>query len=179
MSRMLGIRARSMAISAVMLAALGSIALAAQDKYTVQVPDGLAFSEFRGYEHWEIVAASQSEEMIDVILANPTMIAAYKAGVPGNGQKFPDGSMIAKIHWTKKLNAEGFPVTVPDTLHDVDFIVRDSRRFPDSSGWGYAQFNYDAVSDKFTPEGRGADCGYSCHTAAAAKDYIFTAYPNR
>jgi hypothetical protein len=43
----------------------------------------------------------------------------------------------------------------------------------------YAQFNYDAASDTFTPNGRGANCGYACHTAAAAKDYIFTAYPKR
>jgi hypothetical protein len=179
MSRIPTIRVRTMAIGLVVLAGLSGITLAAQDKYAVQVPDGLAFSEFRGYENWEIVAASQSADMIDVILANPAMIAAYKAGVPGNGQKFPDGSKIAKIHWTKKMNAEGFPVTVPDTLHDIDFIARDSGRFPDTGGWGYAQFNHDAASDGFTPDGRGAKCGYACHTAAATKDYIFTAYPKR
>ncbi|HXJ01941.1 MAG TPA: cytochrome P460 family protein [Micropepsaceae bacterium] len=172
-------RAASAAALGIMLAALGGIALAAQDRYTVQVPGGLSFSAFRGYENWEIVAASQSTDMIDVVLANPAMIAAYKAGVPGNGQKFPDSSKIAKIHWTKKMNAEGFPVTVPDALHDIDFIERDSKKFADSGGWGYAQFNYDAPSDTFKPNGSGAKCGYACHTAAAAKDFIFTAYPKR
>jgi Cytochrome P460 len=146
----------------------------------VQVPDGLAFSEFRGYEDWQAVAVSQAGDTIDVILANPAMIGAYRAGVPGNGQHFPDGSKIAKIHWKAIKSAEApAPTTVPDTLHDVDFIAKDSKRFPDSGGWGYAQFNYDAASDTFTPEGSGAKCGAACHTIVAAKDYIFTAYPKR
>ena len=162
------------------LAFVGGWAISAQDKYTLQVPGGLAFSEFRGFEDWPTVAVSQSGDLIEVILANPVMIEAYRAGVPGNGKPFPDGSKLAKIHWNAKKSAEApAPTTVPDTLHDIDFMVRDSKRFPDTGGWGYAQFNYDAASDTFTPEGSGANCGHACHTIVAAKDYIFTAYPKR
>ena len=162
------------------LAALGGIALAAQDKYSVKVPNGLAFSEFRGYEDWRTVAVSQSGDLIEVILGNPVMIDAYRAGIPGNGKHFPDGAKMAKIHWKAKKSAEApDPTTVPDTLHDIDFMVRDSKRFADSGNWGYAQFNYDAASDMFTPDGSGSNCGYACHTIVAAKDYIFTAYPKR
>ncbi len=169
-----------MVIVAVVLAVLSGRAISAQDKYTVQVPNGLAFSEFRGYEDWQTVAVSQTEDLIEVILANPAMIDAYRAGVPGNGKHFPDGSKIAKIHWNAKKSAEApAPTTVPDTLHDVDFIERDSKTFPDTGGWGYAQFNYDSASGTFTPEGSGAKCGYACHTIVQAKDYIFTAYPKR
>jgi hypothetical protein len=169
-----------MVIIAAVLAVLGGAAISAQDKYTVQVPNGLAFSEFRGYEDWQTVAVSQTEGVLDVIVANPVMIDAYRAGVPGNGKHFPDGSKIAKIHWkaTKSTEAPA-PTMVPDTLHDIDFIERDSKRFPDSGGWGYAQFNYDPASDTFTPEGSGSNCGYACHTRVAAKDYMFTAYPKR
>ena len=93
------------------------VTLAAQDKYTVQVPGGLAFSEFRGYEDWQAVAVSQPEDKLNLILANPVMIDAYRAGVPGNGKPFPDGSKIAKIAWKSKQNAESpFAVNVPDTL---------------------------------------------------------------
>ncbi|MBS0639497.1 MAG: cytochrome P460 family protein [Proteobacteria bacterium] len=163
-----------------LIVTLATIAVAAQDKYAVQVPDGLAFSEFRGYEDWQTVAVSQTEGMIQVILANPVMIEAYRAGVPGNGKPFPDGSKIAKIHWTAKKSAEApAPTVVPDKLHDVDFIARDSTRFSDSGGWGYAQFNYDPASGAFSPEGRGTKCGAACHTIVASKDYIFTAYPPR
>jgi hypothetical protein len=170
----------AIAIIAVSLAILGGVAISAQDKYTVQVPNGLAFSEFRGFEDWQTVAVSQTEGVVDVILANPAMIDAYRAGVPGNGKPFPDGSKIAKIHWKAKKSTEApAPTMVPDTLKDVDFIERDSKRFPDTGGWGYAQFDYDPASDTFTPHGSGANCGYACHTIVAAKDYIFTSYPKR
>jgi hypothetical protein len=174
-----GLRAASTAVSVGMLAAVSGIALGAQDKYTVQTPDGLGFSDFRGYEKWEVMATSLGPDATAVILGNPAMIDALKAGIPGNGQKFPDGAKMAKIHWTKKMNAEGFPATVPDVLHDIDFMAKDNQRFAGSGGWGYAQFNYDAASDAFTPLGTGANCGYACHQAAAAKDYVFTAYPKR
>jgi hypothetical protein len=169
-----------MVIIAGVIAALGGKAISAQDKYAVQVPDGLAFSEFRGYEDWQTVAVSQTDELIAVIVANPVMIDAYRAGVPGDGKPFPDGSRIAKIHWNPKKSADApAPTTVPGTLHDVDFIEKDSKRFPDTGGWGYAQFNYDAASDTFKPDGSGTNCGHACHTIVTAKDYIFTAYPKR
>ena len=171
------------AFAAVVLTVLGGIALAQQqDKYTLKVPGGLAFAEFRGYESWEVVATSNSPnlKLVAVIHANPEMIAAYKAGIPGNGKPFPDGAKMAKIHWKAKRSAEApDPTTVPDTLHDIDFMVKDSKRFPDSGGWGYAQFNYDAASDTFTPDGSGSDCGHACHTIVKAKDYVFTAYGRR
>ena len=164
----------------VILAGLGGIALAAQDKYTVQVPDGIAFSDFRGFEAWQSVAVSQSGNMIEVILGNPAMIDAYSAGLPGNGRHWPEGAKMAKIHWMAKKSAEApDPTTVPDTLHDIDFMEKDSKRFADTGGWGYAQFNYNAASETFTPEGTGAKCGYACHTIVAAKDYVFTSYGKR
>jgi hypothetical protein len=170
----------AMATVAVPLAVWAGRAISAHDKYTVQVPGGLAFSEFRGYEEWQIIAVSQTGDLLVAILGNPEMIAAYQAGVPGNGKPFPDGAKMAKIHWNAKKSAEApAPTMVPDTLHDVDLMVRDSKRFADSGNWGYAQFNYDAASDTFTPLGTGAACGFACHTIVKAKDYVFTAYPKR
>jgi Cytochrome P460 len=175
----MGIAAAGAAI-AVVLAVLGGRAFSAQDKYTLQVPDGLAFSEFRGYEDWQVVSMAQTDEVLKLIVANPTMIEAYRSGVPENGTKFPDGSKIAKIQWIPKKSAEApFVVNVPDTLKDVFLIEKDSKRFPDTSGWGYALFNYDAASDTFTPDGKGSNCGYECHTIVATKDYIFHPYQKR
>ena len=169
----------TIAIPAVLLAVLGARAIPAQDKYTVKVPNGLAFTEFRGYEQWQVVAVSHAEPLIEVIVANPVMIDAYKAGVPGNGKPFPDGSKSAKIHWNAKKSAEApAPTIVPDTLHDVDFMVRDSKRFPNGA-WGYAEFDYAPASETFTPLGTGTDCGTACHTIVKAKDYVFTAYGKR
>ena len=165
---------------AVLITLLSGKAMCAQDKYTVQVPNGLAFSEFMGYEDWQVVAISQTNELMAVIVANPLMIDAYRAGIPDNGKPFPDGSKIAKIHWKPTKSAEApAPTTVPGTLDDVDFIERDSKRFPNTGGWGYAQFDYNETYDTFAPHGSGSDCGYACHTIVASKDYIFTAYPKR
>jgi len=66
------------------------------------VPDGLAFSEFKGYDKWEDVAVSETEGSVKAILGNPTMIRAYKEGIPDNGKPFPEGVKVVKIEWTKK-----------------------------------------------------------------------------
>jgi hypothetical protein len=177
-----------MVIVSVTLAVLGGSAISAQDRYTVQVPNGLAFSEFRSYEGWQVIGVSHSGDVLAVILGNPEMIKAYEAGVPGNGNPFPDGAKMAKIHWNAKQSAEApAPTAVPDTLHDVDFMVKDSKRFADSGGLGWGAFKYDTASDTFTPatlsdsppQGNDAKCGFACHTIVKAKDYVFTAYPKR
>jgi len=161
-------------------AVMGGLVLAAQDRYTLQVPNGLAFSDFRGYDTWQPVAVSQTEHGIKVIAANDAMIEAYRSGVPGNGKLFPEGSKIAKIEWTFKQNLESpYFVNIPDTLKSLSFIERDSKRFPNTHGWAYAQWEYDAASDTLKPSVEGAECGYSCHSKVAAQDYTYTAYPKR
>ena len=80
----------------------GGRAISAQDKYTLKVPNGLAFSEFRGYEDWSVIAISENGGKMAAILGNPSMIGAFKEGVPGNGHSFPDGAKMAKIHWIPK-----------------------------------------------------------------------------
>src|SRR5271163_4665213 len=175
------LRVVSRAVLGVTLAALSVSAFSAQDKYTLRVPDGLAFSDFRGYENWQVVAVSQTEELLKVMVANPVMIDAYRAGVPLNGKPFPDGSKIAKIEWKPKKNTEApFFVRVPDTLQDVFLIEKNGKKFPDTKGWAYAVFDYDPASDTFKPDPTGVvSCGFACHTGVASKDYIFTAYGKR
>jgi hypothetical protein len=185
-------KSRSMRISVgitVSLAILATgAAMSAQDRYTVKVPNGLGFAEFKGYETWQTINVSHSGPHLAVILGNPAMINAYKAGIPGNGKPFPDGARMAKIHWvaTKKETTPGQPL-VGGTLHDVDFMVKDSKRFADGGGWGYGAFRYDPASDSFTPattadqppQGNDARCGVGCHTVVKNQDYVFTEYPKR
>jgi hypothetical protein len=174
-----------LAIATAVLAVLGAIALFAQgqnnDKYSLKSPSGIAFSDFRGYEDWAVASCARTDEVLKVIVANPTMINAYKAGVPGNGQPFPDGSMIVKLQWKPKKSTEAqFAVDVPDVFKQAFVMEKDSKRFPKSGGWGYAVFNYDAASDKFTADPKSlSDCGNACHTAVKAKDYIFHPYQKR
>jgi predicted small secreted protein len=152
-----------------------------KDKYSLVSPGGIAFSDFRGYEDWAVVSSARTDEILKVIVANPKMIIAYKAGIPGNGQPFPDGSMIVKLQWTPKKSTEApFVVEVPDVFSQAFVMEKDSKRFPKSGGWGYAVFNYGAASDKFTADPKSlSDCGYACHTPVKAKDYIFHPYQKR
>jgi hypothetical protein len=183
----LGIAAAAAAV-AIMLAVSGGMAISAQDRYALQVPGGLAFSEFRGYEGWPVIAISENGGKMAVILGNPETIDAYKGGAPGNGKPFPDGAKIAKIHWIPKTQ-EAYPgqPMVPGTQHDVDFMVKDSKRFADSGGWGYAEFEYDPAAETFRPgteadsppQGHDAKCGFACHTIVKARDYLFTEYGSR
>jgi hypothetical protein len=170
------------------LCVLVTVSMGAQDKYSLKVPGGLAFSEFKGYESWQVISVSHNGSgILAAILGNPVMIKAFQDGAPGNGKPFPDGAKMAKIHWNPK-KLESFPsATVPGSQHDMDFMVKDSKRFADSGGWGYATFDYDAASDTFTPgtlaskppQGNDAKCGFACHTGVKARDYVFTDYQHR
>ncbi len=158
--------------------------LGAQDRYELVAPNGIAFSEVRGYEDWKVVAPSFRTDLTEVriILANDTMIDAYRSGVPENGQGFPDGSIIVKIGYSAP-KSESFPAAlVPGVLKRVEFIIKDGKRFPATAGWGYARFVYDPGKDLFTPYGKNAEFGqecFSCHTIVKGRDFIFTKYPKR
>ena len=127
------------ATATAVLAALSAAVYAQNklDKYSLKSPSGIAFSDFRGYEDWAVVSSARTDEVLKVIVANPTMIKAYKAGVPGNGQPFPDGSKIVKLQWKPKKSTEAtFVVDVPDVFTQAFVIEKDSKRFPKSGGWG-------------------------------------------
>ena len=167
-------------IISVSVVVLGATAVSAQDKYSLKTSSGIAFSDFRGYEDWSVVSSARTDEVLKVIVANPTMIKAYKAGVPGNGKPFPEGSKIAKLQWSFKKSTEAtFVVDVPDAPTQAFVIEKDSKRFPATGGWGYALFNHDVAAGKMTADPAPADCGHACHVAVKAKDYVFHPYQKR
>src|SRR6266404_1295728 len=135
------------------LATLGAFVYAQGkfDKYTLKSPSGIAFSDFRGYEDWAVLSSARTEQELKVIVANPAMIQASKAGSPGNGQPFPEGSKIVKMQWK----------------------LKKSKRFPNTGGWGYAVFNHDVKTGTMTADAAKADCGHSCHMTVKSKDYVF------
>jgi hypothetical protein len=183
----------SIAVLAVLGAAVGAAAGsgagrsgaeggAGDDKYSLKSPSGIAFSDFRGYEDWSVVSSARTDEVLKVIVGDPAMISAYKAGVPLNGQAFPEGSRIVKLQWKPMKSTEApFVVDVPDVFKQAFVMEKDSKRFPKTTGgWGYAVFNYDAATDKFTADASSlSDCGNACHTVVKAKDYIFHPYQKR
>ena len=158
------------------------IALTAQSGSDVRSPNGIALSEFKGYQEWRLIAPSVPSDGIKVILGNPAMVEAYR-DVITNGKPVPDGAAMAKIAWTAKPSPFLPGAMAPDTLRKVQFMLKDSKRFPDTDGWGYADFAYDAASGTFKPVGNGpgfarAAC-HQCHTRVRARDFVFTDFANR
>jgi hypothetical protein len=163
-------------------------AQATADKYALKVPGGLAFAEFKGFEGWQAISVSQNDSLLAIILGNKIMIDAFQAGYPDNGKAFPDGAKMAKLHYhPKKSEKAPSPTTVPGAMDDIDFMVKDSKRFADSGGWGYAAFMYDSATRTFRPAGlkdappqaNDAKCGAGCHTLVKNRDYVFTEYAAR
>lgn len=179
---------KSVLVGVSVAALAAGVAISAQDRYTVKVPGGLAFADFKGYEKWQVISISHNGEKLAVITGNPAMIKAFEDGAPGNGKPFPDGARMAKIHWVAKKNATapGTPL-VAGALHDVDFMVKDSKRYADSGGWGYGAFEYETATESFRPgntsdsppQANDAKCGFGCHTLVKDKDYVFTEFPKR
>ena len=180
-------KARHITVSGIVVAStlLVSVVVAGQDRFTLTSPDGIAFSEFRGYDAWPVISPSQIDTGVKAIVGNAVMIKAFSEGIPANGQPVPDGAVMAKIEWSSKNNPD-LPGagSVPDTLRNVGFMVKDAKRFPDTDGWGYAQFDYEAMSGTFKPLGSRpgfakAAC-HQCHTQfAKQRDFVFTRYGQR
>ena len=159
----------------------GSDLLVAQDRYELKAPNGISFSEIRGYENWEVVAPSYRTDKKEIryILGNETIVKTYKAGIPENGKPFTDGSILVKIAYSERKNPD-FPAALePDILQRVEFMMKDSKRFKDTGGWGYARFLYDVKTDTFKPYGKDPafeqEC-HQCHTIVKGRDFVFTRY---
>ena len=170
------------ATAAAVLAALGATVYAQDkfDKYSLKSPDGIAFSDFRGYEDWAVISSARTDQELKVIVGNPAIIKAFKAGAPGNGQPFPEGSKMVKMQWKLKKSTEApFVVEVPDTPTQAFVMEKNSKRFPKTGGWGYAVFNHEVATGKMTADPAKADCGHTCHVAVKNKDYVFHPYQTR
>ena len=155
-----------------------------QDRFTLTSPNGIAFSEFKGYDSWQVIAPSHLDSAVKTVVGNSVMIKAFSEGIPVNGLPVPDGAVMAKIEWSSKTNPD-LPgaAKVADTLKNVGFMVKDAKRFADTNGWGYAQFDYDAESGTFKPLGStrafAKTACHQCHTVVKARDYVFTRYAQR
>lgn len=173
-------------ISVIFLSALSTFIVAEdrQDKYSLKEPNGVAFSEIKGYETWQAVAPSYRTDKKEVrlILGNEDLVKAYKEGVPENGRPFPDGSILVKLAYSERKSGAFTAALEPDTLQRVEFMIKNSKRFKATNGWGYARFVYDAKTRTFTPYGKDAsfeqECN-ACHTLVKNRDYVFTGYAQR
>ena len=132
-------------------------------------PNGIAI--YPDYMSWKVVAPSYREDKghIRIITGNEIAVAALRAG----RKPLPDGSVLAKVAW-KAEKHPNFPVaTEPGAFVQVEFMVKDAKKYKDTGGWGFARF----VGNELKPYGKDAnfvaEC-FGCHIPVAKNDYLFT-----
>ncbi len=162
------------------VAVMGLGALAFASDWDLEAPTGLKFSVIKGYENWHVVATHYRTDKNELryIIGNPIAVEAYRQGM----KKFPDGSIIVKIGYSLKKNPDFEASVEPDVIQRVEFMIKDSKRFKDTAGWGFARFVYDAKTGKYKVFGKSPkdymQC-FSCHKLVERKDYVFTDYVKR
>jgi hypothetical protein len=131
--------------------------------YGVTIPDG--------YRQWELIAPAQEGKPFDelrVVVGNRTAIDAYRArSVP-----FPDGTILVKLAWKHIQSPEFESAVVPGAATTVQVMVKDSKRYPATGGWGFGRF----IEGKPVDEAQHQTC-FACHEARVkARDYVFTKF---
>jgi hypothetical protein len=136
---------------------------AASPLFGVTVPEG--------YREWRLVAPALEGEPLNelrAVLGNDVAMRAYREGA----QPFPDGTILVKLAWRQTPSPEFEPATVPGPATTVQVMVKDSRRYPETGGWGFGRF----VDGKPVDAAQHETC-FACHEARVkARDYVFTRY---
>jgi hypothetical protein len=130
-----------------------------------------------GYRDWRLVSVAREEGSLDdirAILGNDVAIRAYRGGT----RPFPDGTVIARLAWSydpSEENNRAFgrrqSFVAGHPKNGVQLMVKNSRKYAATGGWGYAQFE-DGEPEDSAVHGTCA----ACHDAAKAADFVFTRY---
>jgi len=132
-------------------------------------PNGIGL--YADYLEWKVIAPSYREDKghIRVITGNDIAVAALRSGK----KPLPDGSVLAKVAW-KAVKHPSFPVaTEPGAFVQVEFMVKDAKKYKDTGGWGFARFMGNDLKPYGKDAGFVAEC-FACHTPVASNDYLFT-----
>jgi len=145
--------------------------------YGVKIPDG--YRDWRLISVKRLTGAAGKFKQLRAQLGNDIAIAAFREGkLP-----FPDGAIIAALHWNEdssdadnQVLAAGFPglgleSTFAGSAVNVQFMVKDSKKYAASGGWGFADF----TNGKPGNEALHAQC-FPCHVPAKDRDYVYTHY---
>ncbi len=155
-------------------------AVALAGDWDLTAPTGLKFGLIKGYEDWHVVATHYRTDKNELryIIGNKKAVEAYKKGA----KKFPEGAILVKIGYSLKKNPAFKASVEPDAIQRVEFMIKDSKRFKDSAGWGFARFVRDQKTGKYKVFGKSpkdyAQC-FSCHKLVKHKDFVFTDYVRR
>ncbi len=121
------------------------------------------------YRQWEMVAVAHESDPLDElrgILGNTAAIDAYQTGT----LPFPDGTILVKLAWKHVQSSEAPPAFVPGAATTVQVMVKDTRRYADTGGWGFGRF----IGGVAVDEAQHRTC-FACHQSLVKDhDYVFT-----
>ena len=151
----------SCALAAGVVAYAGSDSKSASPIYGVTVPDG--------YRQWQLIAPAQEAAPLDelrAVLGNDVAVEAYrKRTLP-----FPDGTVLAKLAWKHVQSPEFEPASIPGAATTLQFMVKDSKKYAATGGWGFGRF----IDGKPADEAQHQTC-FACHQARVENhDFVFT-----
>jgi cytochrome P460 len=129
--------------------------------YGVTIPDG--------YRQWQLIAPAQEAAPLNelrAVLGNAIAVKAYRDGT----LPFPDGAVLAKLAWKHVPSPEFEPASIPGAATTVQFMVKDSKTYAATGGWGFGRF----VDGKPADEAQHRTC-FACHQARVKNhDFVFT-----
>jgi hypothetical protein len=141
----------------------GPIAGDASPIFGVTIPEG--------YRQWELVAPAEEANPLNelrAVLGNAAAIKAYQKGA----LPFPDGTILVKLAWKHVQSPEFAPASIPGAATTVQIMVKDSKKYPATGGWGFGRF----IDGKPVDEAQHKTC-FACHAARVqAHDFVFTRY---
>jgi cytochrome P460 len=155
------VTAASLLLAGISLASEDVNAQDASPIFGVRIPDG--------YRQWELIAPSEEAAPLNelrAVLGNAVAIKAYREGT----LPFPDGTILAKLAWKHVQSSEFEPASVPGAATTVQIMVKDSKKYPATGGWGFGRF----INGKPVDEAQHQTC-FACHEARVkGHDFVFT-----
>jgi hypothetical protein len=125
----------------------------------------------KGYRRWELIGVAQETGALDelrAVVGNARAVQAYKTGA----LPFPDGTVLVKLAWKHEQSKAFAPAFVPGAATTVQVMVKDSKRYAATGGWGFGRF----IDGKPADEAQHRTC-FACHSANASEhDFVFTRY---
>ncbi len=160
---------RKLFIAAAVLALGAGLAFSKKER-PAPAPNGIELPA--DFADWRLISTSarSDNDTMRAILGNAT---AIKAAREGRLKPWPDGTVMAKVAWKRKTNEAWPPASVPGDFVQVEFMVKDSRKYAETGGWGFARW----VGKELKPYGKNPDfvreC-FACHLPLRNSDYVFT-----